>query len=212
MEYNKLYECIDDFGIGIIREIVEPVKRGEDIEKVLEAAASNVWDYYQKNKGGYFGQEPGTIHLKAKRDDYGLGKWSLEGLLIIDLDGEHSDLKEYLKYRLSRFVSMVQEYYLLNTLVALGYKGREVSAAEDSLGKVDLFVTIDEIEYAVSVFRDTTNSREKALNKLGRCSIDIPGVRVFFAFDKYTNSTQSEEHVEKWIEGIKRGGYKFGKK
>lgn len=208
--YNELYECIDEFGINVRKEIVEPINRGENEAEVLEAAADKVWAYYQKHKhNGIFG-EAGTVELKAKRNDNGLGKWDIYGKrLILNIDGEHSDLRAYLPTRLSRFVAMCQEYHLKNSLVSLGYEVREANTQEDCLLKVDLFVMIEGTEYAVSVFRDTQNAWEKAYEKLESCRDSIKN-RVSFAFDRYYNNTTNIEHVLSWAKAVANNKNRFG--
>ena len=198
-DYNELYECIDEFGLNMRTALLKPIKEGRPEEEVLQEVADKIWAYYQRNKlDGSFGTKKGTIKLKAK-NLYDIGEWTLDGCLVLNIDEEHKDLKDYLKIRVSRFLYIAQEHHLLETLLSLGFNVREATLEEDISEKVDLYIKHNGKEYAVSVFRNTTEGWEAAEKKL-RSSRPIEKKRVFFVFDD--EGAKNPELVKAWIEKV----------
>lgn len=207
--YKGHYEAIDEFGIDMRKEIVEPLQRGQDKQEVLEAAAEKVWAYYQTRRNCW----DGKVELRGKKtkDTYRKGNWNIDGKhLILDIDGDNRDLKEYLPTRLSRFAAMCEEYHLAETLTRLGHTVRMATEQEDCLYKADLFITLagTNKEYAVSVFKNTTTSWQDARKKLIK-SRKATFNRVAFSFDKYMLNTKNIDQVQNWCKGIKKGLYQF---
>lgn len=203
MEYNVIYESIDDFGTrdmkADLRRLLD--KHKGDTHKALEEKADEVIAYYDKQN--LFG----SLELVGKKNyDNGklVGEWRNNKLFFWYDKKQRQELRDYLPIRLSRFLCMFKEDELRKTLEALGADVREATVEEDTYLKVDLWVN----GYAVSVFKDSEYGWKKAKQKLKNCKRPVEAPRVFFAFDKYRNNPQDIERVKQWLSNINKYEFK----
>lgn len=202
MEYNMVYESIDEFGTydmkGDLKRLINYCQG--DSRKALEMKADEVIAYYDKQN--FFG----SLELSGKKnydvDGKLVGEWRNNKLFFWYDEKQRQELRDYLPIRLSRFLCMFKEDELRKTLFTLGADVKEATPEEDMLFKVDLWVN----GYAVSVFKDSEYGWRKAKEKLQKSRpVDCP--RVYFAFDKYSNNPNDIKAVERWLNNIEK--YKF---